>query len=244
VNPDECRHQGTTEGVDPNRIADRERIYRMLAERGFRCSKWLPLYRSEVSQNSLRPLEEIAGRLLALNALFLWVSAPESIAATKGLRAFVNRNALETHLTPDERAMLLLQRSEANSFHADTIGWLLENMWALAWILGFDPAPPFYYGMLSNDIRDRLIFEFLPDFDGSIGNFVQSCRPCSADEVAEMEDLYYCTHNAVRSAQMGEDTVPREFHPVRDGGAIHERRHALTWSISPGTDWGDTDLST
>jgi len=244
VDPAECRHKGSTEGVDPKRVADRERIYRMLAERGFRCSNWLPLYRSEEHKNTLRPHEEIAGRLLALNALFLWVSAPEEAVVTERLRTFVNRNAIETHLTPDERAILSLARTEANISHADTIGWRLENMWALAWILGFDPAPPFFQGQLQNDIKDRMIFEFLPYLDVRISNFVETRRPRSPDEVGELEDVYYCTHNAVRSAQMGEDTVPQEFHPIRDGGATHERRHALTWSLSPGIDWDDTDLST
>ena len=244
VNPAECRHKGSTEGVDPKRVADRELIYQMLAERGFRCSKWLPLYRSEEHKNTLRPHEEIAGRLLALNALFLWVVAPEEAVVTERLRTFVNRNAIETHLTPDERAILSLARTEANTSHADTIGWRLENMWALAWILGFDPAPPFFQGQLPNDIKDRMIFEFLPFLDVRISNFVETRRPRSPDEVGELEDVYYCTHNAVRSAQMGEDTVPQEFHPIRDGGATHERRHALTWSLSPGTDWDDTDLST
>jgi len=244
VNPAECRHKGSTEDIDPKRVAEREFIYRMLAERGFRCSKWLPLYRSEEHKNILRPHEEIAGRLLALNALFLWVSAPEEAVATERLRTFVNQNAIETHLTPDERAILSLARTEANTAHADTIGWRLENMWALAWILGFDPAPPFFQGQLPNDIQDRMIFEFLPFLDVRISNFVETRRPRSPDEVGELEDVYYCTHNAVRSAQMGEDTVPQEFHPIRDGGAIHERRHALTWSLSPGTDWDDTDLST
>jgi hypothetical protein len=123
VNPAESRHKGSTEGVDPKRVADRERIYRMLAERGFRCSKWLPLYRSEEHKNTLRPHEEIAARLLALNALFLWVSAPEEAVVTERLRTFVNRNAIETHLTQDERAILSLARTEANTSHADTIGW-------------------------------------------------------------------------------------------------------------------------
>ena len=59
-----------------------------------------------------------------------------------------------------------------------------------------------------------------------------------------MEDLFYCAHDAVRSAQLGGATVPIGFHPIDDGGGIHERRHALTWALSPGTDWDDTDLST
>jgi hypothetical protein len=48
-------------------------------------------------------------------------------------------------------------------------------------------------------------------------------------------------HNAVRSAQLGEDTVPEGFHPIANGGVIHERRHALTWAISPGVSWEKTE---
>lgn len=35
-----------------------------------------------------------------------------------------------------------------------------------------------------------------------------------------------------------------ERQQVFDGGAIHERRHALTWAISDGVSWDDTDLTT
>jgi hypothetical protein len=243
VNPADCRHKGPTEGVAPTRIAAREHVYQLLAERGFRCTRSLPLYRSEDQKNTIRPLEEIAGRLLALKALFLWVSA-ESIAGSERLRRFVDRNGLQEHLTSEERAIFSLPRGQANALHANTIGWRLENMWALGWILGFDPAPPFFQGQLPNEIVESVISNFLPNLDGVIADFVNTVRARTPDEVAHLEDVYYCAHNAVRSAQMGADTVPSEFHPVRDGGAIHERRHTLTWSLSPGVDWEDTDLST
>jgi hypothetical protein len=35
-----------------------------------------------------------------------------------------------------------------------------------------------------------------------------------------------------------------KLRPVGEGGAVHERRHALTWCLSPGVSWSDTDLST
>lgn len=53
------------------------------------------------------------------------------------------------------------------------------------------------------------------------------------------------TSSTVRGAQLGNASmVPARFHPVMDGGAIHERRHSLTWILSPGIDWDDTDMST
>ena len=246
VDPAEFKHQGAIEGMDSERIEKREKIYCQLAERGFKCARRLPLYRGDDKQDILRPLEEIAARLLALNALFLLVSAPDNIAATDRLQAFVDRNELLGHLTAAERAIFSLKRSEANSAHSATIGWRLENMWALSWILGFDPAPPFFQGQIPSEITRSMIMGFLPNLDATIGHFLQSThsRSRTPEEVGAQEDLYYCVHNAVRSAQLGSDTVPHNFHPVRDGGAIHERRHVFTWAMSPNQTWEETDLST
>ncbi|MDX2015500.1 MAG: DUF4272 domain-containing protein [Myxococcaceae bacterium] len=69
-----------------------------------------------------------------------------------------------------------------------------------------------------------------------------AARPLS--DLIQLEDLFYCAHNDVRSAQLGYATVPAAFHPVFDGGVVHERRHALTWALSPGVPWDETDLST
>jgi len=243
VNPDEYRHAGGTEGVEPARVAMRERHYVTLAEHGFRCARWLPLHRNAIREDRLRPLEEMAGRLFALNALFLWVVAGEENASSARLFAFVDRNGLRSHLTEEENAILALARDAARREHADTIGWRLENMWPLAWILGFDPAPPFFEGQIPQEVVERMIDEFLPNFDGVLADFGSAkCR--AASEVGELEDLYYCAHNAVRSAQLGEETVPEWFHPVEHGGAIHERRQSLTWALSPGVAWDETDVST
>ena len=244
VSPSDCRHLGPTEGVPPERVAMREEHYRLLAERGFRCSRGLPLVRSEGGEFRLRPISEIASRLFALDALFLYVAGSEESVAENGLLEFVERNGLLAHLAGDEPALLALPRAEAHSRAADVVGWRLENMWPLAWILGFDPPPPFHRGQIPQPTIDALLFEFLPGFDVGVERFLSNVRPRSTADVARLEDLYYCAHNAVRSAQLGRSTVPRSFHPVRDGGAVHERRHALTWAISPGVAWSEADLST
>ncbi|MBN2384562.1 DUF4272 domain-containing protein [bacterium] len=244
INPDNFRHSGETTGVDPSRIEMRERHYCLLAERAFICARWLPLYRTESGVDELRPVEEIAARFLALCSLFLWVSAPEDVAPTNLLKEFYNHNNLDRHLTMSENAIVLMAREDARESHHNTIGWYLENMWALAWILGFEPEPPFYQGQLPDEVIQRMIGEFFPGFTTNITEFIAAIHPRSAIEVGQLEDLYYCTHNAVRQAQLGDNSVPTYFHPVADGGAIHERRHSLTWALSPGTEWEDTDLST
>jgi uncharacterized protein DUF4272 len=244
VNPERCRHEGPTDGIDPKRVAMRERNYRLLAEHGFQSSQWLPLYRTDDHEDQLRPFSESAARLFALNALFLWVAAPEDVASSDRLRSFFRINSLEGHLTRDEFTIFSKARPESHDAHAGTIGWRLENMWALAWVLGFEPAPAFFQGQIPQEIIDRMLFEFLPPLDETLDAFLASVKPRTSMAVTELEDLFYCAHNAVRSAQSGEATVPAEFHPVRDGGAVHERRHSLTWTLSPGTSWDDTDLST
>jgi hypothetical protein len=55
----------------------------------------------------------------------------------------------------------------------------------------------------------------------------------SEEEVITLEYRFYCTHNAVRSAHFGGDTVPEGVHPVLNGGLSHERRHALSWCLPP-----------
>jgi hypothetical protein len=126
----------------------------------------------------------------------------------------------------------------------DTIGWKLENMWALAWVLGFDPAPTLEAAQIHDEIIGKLFREFLPGLDQSIADLLAKSAPRQAADVVEMEYRFYCAHNAVRSAQLGRKTVPKGFHPVIHGGAIHERRHSLSWCLAPEVAWEDTDLST
>ena len=112
-------------------------------------------------------------------------------------------------------------------------------------ILGFDPPPDPMSGQVPNEVSRAVVLDFLPGLDASVDDLLHAARPRAGEAVVELEDVFYCAHNAVRSAQTGSTTaVPRDFHPVRDGGAIHERRHALTWAISPGVAWEETDLST
>jgi hypothetical protein len=60
-----------------------------------------------------------------------------------------------------------------------------------------------------------------------------------------MEDLFYCAYSAVRSAVYGgAASVPERFDPMVNGLVIQERRHALTWMVSPGVAWQETDRST
>ena len=83
-------------------------------------------------------------------------------------------------------------------------------------------------GQVPNKISRAVVLDFLPGIDASVDDLLERAQPRTEEDVVELEDVFYCAHNAVRSAQTGSQTaVPKDFHPVRDGGAIHERRHAL-----------------
>jgi hypothetical protein len=153
------------------------------------------------------------------------------------------KGGLVDHMTDSELDLTDLPRARAYAQHSAAAGWRLENMWALAWVLGFDPAPSLG-GQMDLDVHKQMMFGFM-EFPSHTPKWrLEKARPRALADVDAMEDLFYCAHNAVRSAQQGGATVPAGFDPVRDGGAIHERRHALTWALSPGVDWDETDLST
>jgi hypothetical protein len=219
----------------------RAKVFADLEALGFRPAKSLPL--PEMNQ-PLRPAAEVAARLMALDALFTWVAFPEKSAATARVEKYIDRNGLRDWLTEDESKIIDLPRAEAHRAHVDNIGWKLENMWALAWVLGFDPEPGLAASQVGDDVTRPMFFEFLPGLDGTIDGLLAKCSPRSAAEVIAMEYRFYCAHNAVRSAQMGGQTVPAGFHPIAHGGAVHERRHSLSWCIAPEVAWDETDLST
>ncbi|HEY3324568.1 MAG TPA: DUF4272 domain-containing protein [Planctomycetota bacterium] len=192
---------------------------------------------------TLRPVDEIASRVHALGLLFLWVSTPAEAFGTDALVNTFTERKVREHLTSDETLIMNLPRERAREEHIDRIGWRLENMWSLAWVIGFEPPPPLC-GQMELELIKSMLFDFLNLPARSASQIVEQCRRRSDEVVYELADRFYCAHNAVRSAQTGRDTVPRTFDPFAEGGAIHERRHGLWWVLFPGVAWEDVDLST
>ncbi|MEM6926073.1 MAG: DUF4272 domain-containing protein [Myxococcota bacterium] len=201
-----------------------------LAEAGFRAPRWLSAF-----DRALRPAAEIAQRALALRALFVAIAADGAEVAESRRR--LASEPLRSALTDDEHALLAEPVAQARN----RVGWRLENLWPLAWALGFEPPPATAAGMI-DDGRIAAVIGFLDH--PSADDLLAAATPRTESEVSALQDRFLLAHHAVRSAQMGRATVPRGFHPAIDGGVIHERRHALTWMISPGVDWDDTELST
>ncbi len=217
------------------------KVFADLNALGFTPAKSLPLPDLEAK---LRPVGEIAGRLMALDALVTWVVFTEEDASTERVEQYIERNELWGWLTEEETEIIETPRAEANAAHSGTIGWKLENMWALAWVLGFDLEPDLEAAQIPDKVTRHMIYDFLPGLGATVEQLVAKSTPRTTSEVIAMGYRFYAAHNAVRSAQLGGDTVPAGFHPIMHGGAVHERRHSLSWCLTPGVDWDDTDLST
>lgn len=234
-----------TDSPDAPGAALRERTRERLLALGFRPSESLPTsaHRAFVP-GTLRPRSEIVARAWAVTLLNLWVYAPEDVYPSEDILAEFEANPLREVLSEDEAEILEMSREEAGEEFGNTMGWTQENLWSLVWVLGFENEPPLGEPLIDSDIF-RPILDFLPKIGGDLKAYTESAPLRSEQEVKALEDLFYCAHNAVRSAQMGSaHLVPEGFHPMVAGGAIHERRHALTWALSPGTPWDETDLST
>jgi hypothetical protein len=181
---------------------------------------------------------------MALDAVFTWTCFSVKDVPSERLNGYMDRNELQSFMTSGERAVVRLSRARAHREHEAQAGWHLENMWPLAWVLGFEEPPAFDGAFIEVRVQRAVMWDFLPGLGATVGDLLARATPRRYAEVNELEDLFYCAHNAVRSAQIGHKTVPRGFHPIANGGVVHERRHALTWCLSPGVPWEKTDLST
>ena len=235
--------------VTPESI--RESNLKFLNEHGFKPATWMPLPAQPgqlaepggFAGGVLRPQLELASRFLCHAAVFAWGSAPDEFEPA--IDALMQLGELRGDMTGDELKIVGMPKTVAREQFQGTVGWRLENMWSLAWLLGqIEEKPSATSGQLSEDVSGQLLALILPDFDVSPSALTGN-EPVAIEDAIAAEDLLYLAHNAVRSGQVGNmECVPKGFDPVGDGGAIHERRHALTWALSPGTSWNDTDLST
>jgi len=189
----------------------------------------------------LRPSIEIANRLHAIKALVLWLMVPEESLPKEHILSFIENNDLQDFMTQNEKAILDTPRDDDQARNA--IGWKFENAWPLAWYFGYK-EPEITGQMMAGDQMQDILSNYTCKLDGRIAEWIKDKEQVSKDDLLQKEDLFYCLHNAVRSAQLGSDTVPDGFDPMGNGGVIHERRHSLTYMVSKDTSWEDTDLST
>ncbi len=184
-----------------------------------------------------RPAEEIARRLMGLHATVAWCCAPEELAPSPTLVEYIDSNELFEALTHPERKIVNSDRTEAAAYR-EQVGWYTENIWTLAWTLGFEMTPGIDGMPIKNEVGPPLTRDFLEVFDVDVDGLVSKRGLRPLDDIVALEDLFYCAHNAARS-------LAKENKEMRfPCGVIQERRHALTWCLSPGAAWDDIDLST
>lgn len=204
---------------------------------GFRPASSLP---TEFDRN-LRPIIEIAQRLNAIKALVLWLMIPEENLNSNKILNFIEKNSLKDFMNNEEKEILDKSRDDDNS--RNSIGWKFENAWSLAWFFGYK-EPDIMGQMMTGEQMQEILMDYSCPLDETVEEWVKGIETLSEEELIQKEDLFYCLHNAVRSAQLGKETVPNGFDPMGNGGVIHERRHSLTWMLSKGISWQETDLST
>ncbi len=204
---------------------------------GFRPASSLPTE----FERQIRPTIEIAQRLNAIKALTLWLMIPEENLETDKILNFIDKNELKNFMNEEEKEILNTSRDDEQA--RNSIGWKFENAWSLAWYFGYK-EPEISGKMMSGEQMQDILQAFSCPLDEDVKNWIKDKQTLSESELLEKEDLFYCLHNAVRSAQLGRETVPNGFDPMGNGGVIHERRHSLTWMLSKGINWEETDLST
>ncbi len=215
----------------------RQKTLSVCQSAGFTPANSLP---TELNRQ-LRPKIEIGNRLHAIKALVLWLMVPQDNLPNEKILSFIDNNNLQNYMTEQEKTILTGARDDEQQRNA--IGWKFENAWPLAWYFGYT-EPEITGQMMDGDQMKDILTKHTCSLDKTVQEWVNSTQCISENELAQKEDLFYCLHNAVRSAQLGGNTVPQGFNPVGNGGVIHERRHALTWMLSKGTSWEETDLST
>ncbi|WP_109850991.1 DUF4272 domain-containing protein [Aquimarina sp. AU58] len=189
----------------------------------------------------LRPSIEIAQRLNAIKALVLWLMVPQDNLESDKILTFIDKNNLKDFMDEEEKEILNISRDDEQA--RNSIGWKFENAWSLAWFFGYK-EPDITGQMMSGDQMQDILKDFSCPIDESVEDWIKDKETLSEEKLMQKEDLFYCLHNAVRSAQLGSETVPNGFDPMGNGGVIHERRHSLTWMLSKGISWEETDLST
>lgn len=225
-----------------NTQAIRASNLKTLQEVGYQVADWLPL-RPEDSK--VRPREEIVRRLAAIEAVCMYASAPPDRYPERTLREMIEVHGLMSFLAEEEMEIMSMARGEAADAHAEMMGWKMEFMVPLCWALGNELVPGIDGEMAGGPELGHILTTFAPGSKEACSTLLGAGTLRSAAEIVAMEDLFYCAHNAVRSAlYSGAESVPEHFDPMVNGLVIQQRRHALTWMVSPGVAWDDTDVST
>jgi len=220
---------------------------------GFRPPTPLPHDSLSLRTTTLRPLADIRLRMNALCGLVLWCGPHslidiDSASVRQSYGSISARQELwGSHFTPEESVWFSTARESLSPEVCTSVGWRMESMWALAWVLGFPLRPP-HIGRASGSVCINLL-RFASHPTPSNPNPSSSPNPSSpnpnpvrsSEAVAGVLDVFEVLLAAVRRAETHAEMccVPERFHLVSDGRAVRERCCALRWALSPGMCWDE-----
>jgi len=172
---------------------------------------------------------EVIGRILCV-----YVSVACSYGFSKEqATSWLQRESLTKFLTEAETDFL----NGSSESYKTAIQWQVEALWALSWACGYHDELDF-----SVSCPDAFIGLF-PDLKSgqSSSEFRYRCKIRSSDEIAEMLDLSYCLHWAVRNS--GLTDRPQNANGKVEPRVIEERRRSFEWLVSD-DDWESVSLDT
>jgi len=188
----------------------------------------LPLS-EDVDSNYIKPLPDVVDRIASLHAV---------VACTFGLDGkqaliWLEQHGADRMLTAEERLLLAKKASKLDL--ATRLQKRIEALWALCWSVGCVEQLSF------GEYCQGHLCDLLPDIstNASLAEFRAEARLRPRHEIVELADLAYCLDWAVVEAHMKDMPEPG---PV-DGYVICERRHALSWTLSP-EEWDEVSLDT
>jgi Domain of unknown function (DUF4272) len=190
-------------------------------------------------KRELRPKSEIVGRAMAMQTLFLYVALTEEQETAQTLQEHATRNNLSDYWTPEEALVFSLPRAEATMRYQASVGWLLEGLWAIVWVLGYAKKPTVDTEEITREITQKIFLTFLPEVGTLLDDFFHRVTPHHVDEIITLEDRFFCAHHALSLSKHGGKPTAKTFQSSFYGSIITERQQALQWCLSPGMAWGN-----
>lgn len=174
----------------------------------------------------LRSGDEVAARLLAMNAVAAVAYGFDRAKATEWLR----QETLNGALTDTERRFVVDGEGFPDPFRAQ-----IEGMWALAWAIQLVSEMD-----LAKNCDDRFA-AMLPNLKRAESSVTlrASAKLRSEEEIAAACDLAYCLHWSINQAKLDGGALP----PKLKANVVIERRRALEWLLSS-EEWDEVPLDT
>jgi Domain of unknown function (DUF4272) len=187
---------------------------------------------------TLRSRGEMVGRALAMQTLFLYVSLTEDQETSEALQEHAKRNYLSLYWTPEEQYVFNLPRTEATTQYQGFVGWLLEGLWSLAWVLGYPQKPTIAQQEIPTEVARDIFLIFLPAVGTLLDDFFHTVTVRPVDEAITLEDRLFCAHHALFLSQKGGNVLSYASKARFYDSIIAERRQALQWCLTPQKPWG------